>query len=173
MMKKWMVVAFAVILLLACTEPKSESGGDEALAGVNQPMRLSDTHQALVGCYTFAYNQQSYPDYAMLKLSMVGDVLAMQMKNADANKPWDDAEDLQALPIGDGFEFFKVNALDVAMTDIMAVAARPDAVMAIARISPQAQNIKGLDSDVIIHIAGAVNTIYQVACDDVPMDLTQ
>lgn len=176
-MKKLMIIALTV-MLSACNKADEPASAPTAAAGtVNNSTQttavLSDLDKKLVGCYTFDNNEQGVPDYAMLKISIAQDALVMQMKNDDKAVLWDAPERLQTLPaLSDGFEFFKVNAININAADVLAVAAREDKVMAIAHIRPELKQMGVLDSEFIINVAGAVNTIYQVPCDDVPMDLT-
>ncbi len=180
-MKKLMIIALGMMLLACDKADKPASSADapapsaalatDASAQTRAP--LSDLDKMLVGCYTFGYNAHGKPDHAVLKVSADQNALVMQMKNEDKQKLWDTPESLQVLPASsDGFEFFKVNALNINAADVLAVAAREDKVMALGYVRPELKQLGALDSEFIINVAGAVNTVYKVPCDDVPMDLT-
>ncbi len=177
-MKKLIIIALGM-MLLACdktdesTPTATTAPTTTADSNAQAAVALSDLGKMLVGCYTFGYNAHGKPDYAVLKVSADQNALVMQMKNADKALLWDVPESLQVLPASsDGFEFFKVNALNINAADVLAVAAREDKVMALGYVRPELKQLGALDSEFIINVAGAVNTVYKVPCDDVPMDLT-
>lgn len=119
-----------------------------------------------VGCYVL---EKGVP--AQIKITKTNDQYTMQMKE-DSEKVWDTAEPLTLAGVSDGFVHFNANALNVNANDVAEILVRPDGVMALAQLKPAVANINPhLDSDVVMSILGAVNTVYKVACDDVPLDL--
>lgn len=159
----------SLIVVSACSNDAGNKASDETATSKTDTQNHTSTQADLaaseqfVGCYTF-----NKDDLAMIKISH-DNSFAMQMKNNDKNNVWDTKEPMVIDPTG--FEFFKVNTLDISQTNIQSVIKRTDDVMAIALLDKAFVNVKGLDSTFAVNLAGAVTTIYKVDCDDIPMDL--
>lgn len=141
-----------VLVLTACGEPST-----------NNTQNNTTATNELVGCYAITKNTS-----AQIKISH-DTGYAMQMKELDGSgQTWDKPEPLEVLSKDKAWEFFKVNALDLQSTDISHVIARPDGVMALAKLNSTITNINPLlDSEYVVHLFHDVSTIYQVPCDDV------
>ncbi|OOR90250.1 hypothetical protein B0181_04895 [Moraxella caviae] len=157
--------------LAACSEPQPVN---EPKLASSQPLvkqsdgALSSVIADFIGCYTVSHDEP-----AQIKLSEKDGKLVMQMKEA-ANKGrvWDSPEPLEALSMAKGWQYFNVNALDLDSQDVSAVVARPDGMMALAKVRAEAANVNPLlDSEYVAYIVRGTNTIYKVACDDTPTDL--
>lgn len=146
-----------------------------ALSACNQnaPTTDSNVHananspsDSLAGCYSV---EKDTP--AQIRINLTADQYSMQMKENTA-AVWDDAEALNTLSVAAGWRYFDRNAINLGQQDIQAIIARPDEVMALAALKSGVSNLNPhIDSDYAIMIAGMVNTVYRVACDDVPLDL--
>ena len=143
------------------------------LTACEKPTQTSTTQQIqqggeFVGCYTI---DKAKP--AQIKINHDNGVYTMQMKEpVGAKTIWDNPEPLDEMTIGDAWQFFGVNMLGLEKSDLQAVIARPDKMMVLAQIKSASQNINPrLDSSYVVYIFRGANTIYQVACDDVPLDI--
>lgn len=150
-----------LLVMLACC-------GAMLVACQDQAVSVAENSKVdFVGCYAV---KKDIP--AQIKIAKTNNQYTMQMKE-NSDKVWDDAEPLTAVGVADGFGNFNANALNVKEDDVAQILVRPDGVMALAQLKPAVANINPhLDSDVIMSLFGAVNTVYKVACDDVPVDLT-
>lgn len=133
----------------------------------DQPVEVSQGD--LVGCYSI---EKGVPAQIWVHRQTSG--LVMQMKeSASADSTWDLPEPLNELDLKSGWAYFQSNALDLSQKDLVSVVARPDGVLAIGRLKAAAANTNPyLDSHYVVNLLGAVNTIYQVDCDDVRVDLS-
>lgn len=152
-----LVLFLSVVLLGAC-------GQD---AHVSKPAQTDMAD--FVGCYTI--NQQSP---AQIKISQQEHGYVMQMKEpAGASAVWDKPERLEVLNVDSAWQFFAVNKLDINKSDVEAVLARPDKMMVLAKIKSASKNINPrLDSAFVVYIFRGSNTIYQVPCDDTPINFS-
>lgn len=157
-----------VFILTAC----NPQDGDKNLTHNSQnTSNQTDEADQLIGCYTVNKNTP-----AQIKISKQKNDYVMQMKEPKGAKTaWDKPEPLlKAASLEQGWEFFRVNSLDFTKDDTEAIIVRPDKRMALAKVKDASQNINPkLDSNFVIHIFGAVNTIYSVACDDTRMDIVK
>lgn len=119
------------------------------------------------GCYTISYDEP-----AQIKISKQQDKWVMQMKEGVGKRTvWDKPEPLDELKVSQGWEFFKVNMLDLDKKDVQAIIARADGMLALAKVHDAAKNTNPrLDSEYVVFIAQGSNTIYKVACDDKPVN---
>lgn len=139
-----------------------------ACGQADKPKVVEQTSEAtaFVGCYSIDKNQP-----AQIKISQEQNGFVMQMKEADGKQVWDQPEVLQQQTAEQGWQFFSTNAINLSKSDVLGVLARPDNVMAMAQVAQASANTNPmLDSPYVVHLLGAVNTIYQVPCDDVPID---
>lgn len=149
-----------LLVMLACCGAMLVACQDETVANTNAKVDF-------VGCYAV---KKGIP--AQIKIAHTNQQYTMQMKENN-DKVWDNAEPLTAVGVADGFSHFGANALNVKASDVVEILVRPDGVMALAHLKPALANINPhLDSDVLMSLFGTVNTVYKVACDDVPLDLT-
>lgn len=146
-----------LLMLTAC--------GEQPATPTSTTQTASTTE--LVGCYSVHKDSP-----AQIKISHDAGY-AMQMKEPDgASETWDKPEPLVALTFDKAWEFFKTNTLDVQSADLSHVIARPDGMMVLAKINPTVRNVNPmLDSDYVMQLFGAVNTIYQVPCDEVRLEM--
>ncbi len=164
-------VCLASAMLLACSQEKPAA---------EKPATVTHSHAAdvsaadgssLVGCYSI----DAANGIAQIKIAQSGDKLTMQMKEPKgATTPWDQPEALNTPSVKDGWEQFSTNAINLTRNDVSAIVVRPDKVMAIAALNPASANTNPmLDSAYAVSLMGTVNTIYQVPCDDKPLDLVK
>ncbi|WP_066803167.1 hypothetical protein [Moraxella oblonga] len=127
------------------------------------------TNNELVGCYSVHKDGT-----AQIKISH-DDGYVMQMKEPNgATQAWDKPEALDELALDKAWEFFRVNTLDLQSADLSHVIARPDGMMALAKVNPTVANVNPLvDGGYVVHIVQGVNVIYQVPCDDVPLEIVK
>lgn len=97
----------------------------------------------------------------------------MQMKEPDGAKTlWDNPEPLDEISVDKAWDYFGVNALSLDKSDVERVLARPDEMMVLAKVKDASQNINPLlDSAYVVYIFKGANTIYQVPCDETPVDI--
>ena len=145
------------VVLVAC--------GDQPVATTNTNDTASaSTPDAYVGCYTI---EQGAP--ATIKISHDGAQYLMQMKEgADKVQVWDAPERLEQLPKAQGWKHFSTNSINLTDADVSAdILARPDEVLALAKLQETTANTNPMiDSGYAVALMGAVNTIYQVPCDE-------
>lgn len=145
------------VVLVAC--------GDQPVATTNTNDTVSaSTPDAYVGCYTI---EQGAP--ATIKISHDGAQYLMQMKEgADKVQVWDAPERLEQLPKAQGWKHFSTNSINLTDADVSAdILARPDEVLALAKLQETTANTNPMiDSGYAVALMGAVNTIYQVPCDE-------
>ena len=145
------------VVLVAC--------GDQPVATTNtNDTAAASTPDAYVGCYTI---EQGAP--ATIKISHDGAQYLMQMKEgADKVQVWDAPERLEQLPKAQGWKHFSTNSINLTDADVSAdILARPDEVLALAKLQETTANTNPMiDSGYAVALMGAVNTIYQVPCDE-------
>lgn len=119
--------------------------------------------EQFVGCYA---TKQSSP--AQISITHTNGQLSMAMKEPDGG--WDTPEPMQVLENGQAWEFFKVNALNLTQSDIVASIGRTDSVMTLGVLKEGLPAVNPhLDSSFVVSLFGAVNTIYRVDCDKTPV----
>lgn len=121
-----------------------------------------------VGCYGIHKDKP-----AQIKISLDNNQYTMQMKEpASAKTVWDKPESLKLISTDEAWDFFGVNQLDLNKSDVESVIARPDKMMVLAKVKSVAQHINPhLDSPYVVYIFKGSNTIYQMPCDDTPLDI--
>ncbi|OOR87564.1 hypothetical protein LP123_08185 [Moraxella bovis] len=137
----------------------------------NAPTAKADGQaEAFVGCYSVEKNSP-----AQIKVSEQAGGFFMQMKEPDGAKTlWDNPEPLDEISVDEAWDYFGVNALSLDKSDVERVLARPDEMMVLAKIKDASQNINPLlDSPYVVYIFKGANTIYQVPCDDTPVDIVK
>lgn len=138
----------------------------------DQPVATTNTRDAAsasdgesyVGCYTI---EQGSP--ATIKISRDGEHYVMQMKEGeDKEQTWDAPERLDQLPKSQGWKHFSTNSINLTDADVADdILVRPDEVLALAKLHTTTANTNPMiDSPYAVALMGAVNTIYQVPCDD-------
>ena len=156
-------ILMIVFALTACGEKpvNSDSTNNKTQA---------DAKDEFVGCYTI---NKDTP--AQIKISKNQDGYVMQMKEPRGAKTlWDNPESLKKVEPEQAWNFFRVNALDFGKDDVQAVIMRPDNMMVLTKVKDASKNVNPkLDSDFVVHIFGAVNTIYAVDCDDKQIDIVK
>ena len=157
-------IVFIMAMLVAC--------GDEPVVSTSAKTATTEPKQDFyVGCYTIDKNTP-----ASIKISQAQGGYKMQMKEPnDAAKTWDTPEPLLVLTKQDGWKYFSTNAINLSVNDITdQVIVRPDGLLVIAKLHDASTNTNPmLDSRYAVALMGAVNTIYQVACDDKRINLIQ
>ena len=157
-------VVFIMVMLVAC--------GDEPAVSTSAKTANNRSQTRLyIGCYTIDKNTP-----ASIKISQAQGGYKMQMKEPnDAAKAWDTPEPLLVLTKQDGWKYFSTNAINLSVNDITdQVIVRPDGLLVIAKLHDASTNTNPmLDSRYAVALMGAVNTIYQVACDDKRINLIQ
>lgn len=165
-MKKLLVVWLLglMVLMSACNQSddaSQENAKQDNIASHNTV--ISKQSEALLGCYHLDKNEP-----ALIYISQQDGQFFMQMK--EPTGAWDMPERLVVIDKDKGWSFFLSNGLGVKQSDIVAVLARPDEVMAVAVVKAELSNINPqLDSHYLMTILGATNTVYQMACDDKPV----
>lgn len=154
----FMIGSFWLALtLVACGEqPVATTNANHATA--------TSTDDSYVGCYTI---EQGTP--ATIKISRDGHDYVMQMKQSkDHASVWDTAEKLNQLPKHQGWKYFSTNSINLTDADIKEdILVRPDEVMALVKLHDTTTNTNPMiDSRYAVALIGAVNTIYQVPCDE-------
>lgn len=126
----------------------------------------ADESAVFEGCYSIDKNQP-----AQIKISQEQNGFVMQMKEAAGEQIWDQPEVLQQQTAEQGWQVFSTNHINLSKSDVIGILSRPDGVMAMAQVKQASANTNPmLDSNYVVHLLGAVNTIYQVPCDDTPID---
>ena len=152
-----------LLALLGCQPPNNTQ--------TEQSVVKSDiaNGSAFVGCYTIDKTKS-----AQIKITHDGNTYAMQMKEPKgAPTIWDNPEPIGDIDIDSAWEFYQVNALSLNKSDIEAVIARPDRMMVLAKLKPSITNINPLlDSPYVVFIFRGSNTIYQIECDDEPLNIS-
>ncbi|SIS01428.1 hypothetical protein SAMN02745664_11442 [Moraxella cuniculi DSM 21768] len=121
------------------------------------------------GCYTI---DKDTP--ATIKISQQNGGYVMQMKEPKGSQAiWDNPEKLEVLPLAQGWQYFSTNSIDLSSADVAGdVIARADKMLILLQTHQASANTNPmLDSRYVVSLMGAVNTIYQVPCDDTPVDL--
>lgn len=155
---------FGALLLTACS---NDASAPVKSAEPTQSAQAPSSN--FQGCYTI---EQGAP--AQIKISGDNGNYVMQMKEGrDKSGTWDQPEKLLVQPKNDGWKHFSTNALNLSVSDVVGeIIARPDGVMALAQIDSAVANTNPfVDSSYVIALMGAVNTIYQVPCDDTRVEL--
>ncbi|STZ55505.1 Uncharacterised protein [Moraxella lacunata] len=136
----------------------------------NAPVKADGQAGVFVGCYSVEKNSP-----AQIKVSEQAGGFVMQMKEPDGAKTlWDSPEPLDEISVDEAWDYFGVNALSLDKSDVERVLARPDEMMVLAKIKDASQNINPLlDSPYVVYIFKGANTIYQVPCDDTPVDIVK
>lgn len=161
-MKRLISMACVLLALSACQKQPTDT-----------PKAQESTAQApseFVGCYSIHKNKP-----AQIKINLEHDAYTMQMKEpAGAKSVWDKPESLKLISTDEAWDFFGVNPLDLNKSDVESVIARPDKMMVLAKVKSVAQHINPhLDSPYVVYIFKGSNTIYQVPCDDTPLDIVK
>lgn len=146
--------------LTACNQPAPTD---------NAPTAKTDGQaETFLGCYSVEKNSP-----AQIKVSEQAGSFVMQMKEPEGAKTlWDNPEPLDEISVDKAWEYFGVNALSLEKSDIERVLARPDQMMILAKLKDASQNINPLlDAPYVVYIFKGANTIYQVSCDDEPMNI--
>lgn len=162
-----MLKKYLPLLLLALTACQEPAPTDKTLT-VNQETTSQTDTAHFNGCYAVEKNTP-----AQIKISTNDGQFVMQMKEPSSSaSAWDKPEPLDVMSVERAWEYFGVNALSLNKSDVESVLARPDEMMILAKIKPATQNINPLiDSPYVVYIFKGANTIYQVACDDTPVDI--
>ncbi len=166
LMNKLACIFLSGLCLVACNKNAAPTDNAVSTDATTQQQTNAVDADVFVGCYSV---EKDVP--AQIKISHDGAVFAMQMKE---NSPtiWDTPEALNTVSVAEGWRYFSTNAINLNQSEVTAIIARADEVMAMAKVVDAAVNINPqLDSAYVVNIAGAVNTIYQVPCDEVPMEL--
>lgn len=153
---------FVVTTLSACDNAQPTQSAQ--LSSITANKASVGIDERFVGCYAF-----NKTDYAVLKISYDNGFF-MQMKNNDKHNIWDNKEPMTIS--SNNSQFFGTNALNLDPTDVQTLIVRTDEIMAIGQVDDSLVALNpALDSQFVVNLAGAVNTIYSVVCDDVPMNL--
>lgn len=117
------------------------------------------------GCYSI---EKGSPAQILIK----SDTATPTMQMKEPNGGWDTPESMRMLDGKESWEFYKVNALELNKEDILATIGREDGVMVVSALKPAVASVNPhIDSGFVVSLFGAVNTIYQVECDDVGLTL--
>lgn len=153
---------FIVTTLSACDNAQPTQSAQ--LSSITANKASVGIDERFVGCYAF-----NKTDYAVLKISYDNGFF-MQMKNNDKHNIWDNKEPMTIS--SNNSQFFGTNALNLDPKDVQQIIVRTDEIMAIGQVDDSLVALNpALDSQFVVNLAGAVNTIYSVVCDDVPMNL--
>lgn len=129
------------------------------------PRQSADELPSLVGCYRIE-KQGS----AQIKINQNDQSYTMQMKEAQGG--WDTPEPMQLIDTGRAWEYFEVNSLGLHQSDLAQSLVREDGVLTLSVLKSGVSAINpNLDSEFVVSLFGASNTIYQSACDDEPLDI--
>lgn len=155
---------FAPLLFILALTACNQSAPIDDVA----PDKANRQAKIFVGCYGVEKN-----GLAQIKISEQAGNFVMQMKEPDGAKtPWDSPEPLDEISIDKAWDYFGVNALSLEKSDIERVLARPDQMMILAKLKDASQNINPLlDAPYVVYIFKGANTIYQVSCDDEPVNI--
>ncbi|MDO4426549.1 MAG: hypothetical protein Q4B88_00320 [Moraxella sp.] len=167
MMKKsscrFFMLLGVTMLLLACGQSPSSDSNTVSLD--KKDTKTDKTTLDFSGCYSV---DKSLPAQIFINQSQSG--YTMQMKEPDGT--WDKPEPLLNKTVDEAWQFFSTNAISLDRKDVKAVLVRADEVMALASIDKAVTAVNPhMDSSYVVSLFGAVNTIYQVACDDTPLVL--
>lgn len=160
---RFSVLLGLVAVLFGCGQPSTDTKSAPATAstGADTKTAVSD----FSGCYSV---DKSLPAQIFINQSQSG--YTMQMKEPDGT--WDKAEPLLKKTADEAWQFFSTNAISLDKKDVKAVLLRADEVMALAAVDKAVTAVNPhMDSPYVVSLFGAVNTIYQVACDDTPLVL--
>lgn len=151
------LAACSALLLTGC------DGGASSSVVEGASTEKTPDLSVFAGCYTVSHDEP-----AQIKISEQAGTWVMQMKEAaQTQRVWDEPEPLELL---DNSEIPKYFSIDPDNVD--AVLARPDRVLVMAHVKSVYANIDPLlDSEYLSYIYKGANTIYQVACDEVNVDL--
>ncbi|WP_227430703.1 hypothetical protein [Psychrobacter sp. I-STPA6b] len=152
-----LTVVVMVSVLSGCDDTEHQIV--ETTSTANSPEVL----QKFEGCYAVVHNSP-----AQIKISQQAGQWVMQMKEpARAKRVWDDPERLEVMDIKQAKSYFPMD-----IKHVTAMIGRPDKKLVLAQVSSAYQNTNPLvDSQFFVFIHQGENTIYQVPCDDVNMDL--
>lgn len=137
------------------------------LVACDQANTTSDNHlqdhHVFIGCYS---TQKNTP--AQILIDDHDGQMTMAMKEPDGS--WDTPEPMKVLNQGQTWDFFKTNGLNLGQTDILTSIGRVDDVMALGYLKEGLPAVNPhLDSQFVIGLFGAVNTIYKMECDKTPV----
>ncbi|MFB6349601.1 hypothetical protein ACFBZI_09220 [Moraxella sp. ZJ142] len=155
----------AAVVMVATLTACQKTPTDETAKTAENLTAQSDHKVDYVGCYTI---DKDTP--AAIKISRQNGHYVMQMKEPKGKASvWDNPEPLTLLPKANGWQSFAVNAINLSVSDVTGeIVARPDGIMAIAQVHETTANTNPLvDSPYVVALMGAVNTIYQVPCDEI------
>lgn len=156
-MLKFLSVLLLPLCFLACDNIKQEQDADADRHALKP-------HHLLKNC--FAFEKGGVAEIVVEEVE--AHTFAMRMKEPDGS--WDMPEPMDSLAEEQAWEFYKGNGLDLNSSDIYATVARTDGVMAISVLKSEIVTVKPhLDSNFIVNLFGATNTIYAVPCDDKPV----
>ncbi len=165
-----LVLPVLTLMLSACNPSQHSSQNPSGADDENIKSHQEQVDQTLhfVGCYSIDKNLPS-----QIKISQKAGQFVMQMKEPENAKTlWDAPEPLDEIDIDKAWDYFKVNALSLEKSDVQSALARPDAMMVLVKVKEASQNINPLlDSPYVVYIFKGANTIYQVPCDDKPLDI--
>lgn len=162
--KRAMVVLslFGAIFLSGCQKAPDTPSTEAKSSGYQEN---SDQSLSLVGCYRVE-KQGS----AQIKINKSDIGYTMQMKEPQGG--WDTPEPMQAIDNEQAWEYFEVNSLGLNQADLAQTLVRHDGVMTLSALKGGVSAINpSLDSEFVVSLFGASNTIYQSACDDEPLDI--
>lgn len=148
--------AVGLLIALTACEPKVNQDTPSHTESV------ATSSSDLVGCYTVSHEEP-----AQIKINQVEDGFNMQMRESEGSPDvWDKPEPLTVIDVDKGWDYFKVNALDLNKNDVDAMIGRSDGMMVLAKVKDAAKNINPrLDSSYVMYIVQGSNTVYKVACD--------
>lgn len=149
-------ILLVMLFLCGCSKNDHPSTASETA----KPLARSSA--SLVGCYSVT---KTNPTLAQIQITPQ---MAMQMKEPTGG--WDTPEAMNTLTADKAWTFFADNPIGVRAKDIKNALGRPDNVMAIAVLDNSATLNPQVDSPFIINIFGTVNTVYQVPCDETPVN---
>lgn len=165
-----MLRIFSLILLglLVACRPSTAPESANIDTGSSDDRFALKAHSGMMGkCYSLT---KDFPATIKIDEDRVAQKITMQMKEPDGS--WDTPEPMRSLEKSEAWQYYEVNMLGLTKDDIAGTVVREDGVMAISSLSPLVSSINPhLDSDYIVSLFGTVNTIYEVPCDDVPVDI--
>lgn len=160
------VSVFVVALcVLGCQKSPNASSQSEQSSAAQQASKPMSKHLSLVGCYRI--EQQGS---AQIKINQDEQGYTMQMKEPQGG--WDTPEPMQPIDAARAWEYFEVNSLGLHQTDLAQSLVRQDGVLTLSVLKNGVSAINpSVDSQFVVSLFGASNTIYQSVCDDVPLDI--
>lgn len=163
-LKKSLLCLCTVFALTACQNDKNESAKEQTAT------QATAQTSEFVGCYGIQKD-----GIAQIKINHTDGVYTMQIKEPDGAKTlWDKSEALQTLSTEQAWALFKDNPLQLTSNDLGQTIARVDKLMALSKVSEAVGNVNPLlDGDYVVYLFGDVNVMYQLPCDDVPLDLVK